>query len=383
VEIEPSAEQAGFAGDELSSLEVASSVHSSGAEEAKTDQFAPNTRPPTTPSYFSDERIYANAVEAEGSRFEKVLLDGREQWEKLADGDAAAFREADTRRRATAVSDGEANAHPTVESASPAAELADKNAIDDRFDDAFNVDDLSSLGGWPAVRKGFLSPPAIPEVHPAQPPLRRPLFRQPSSTLRLPKTDEQLHRDRAAKERQRRQSFARRRHTGALVSQLNHEKVAREADMAASAAKQWAAIGMKPPVALQRALSSRDDADALLLADADSRAGETHDLFGEMSATDPGSVLGTKGSLASTSKRTVADLDALVDRPLAGMECYICKLRQKGCPLCWDFPTWKKRPPKKAATLIETYVPPLCPNDYAFVPGGDDPRTTLDREVCR
>lgn len=365
--IEPSAEQAGLAGDEISSLAVASAV-------------SPPITPPPDP-----------AVEAEVSNFEKVLLDGREEWEKRADGDAAAFEVADLRRRAIAVSDGEADAHPTIESTSPAAKLAEVDDSADVVDDTFNVDDVSSLGGWSAVRKGFLHPPAIPEERPAQPPLRQPLLRQQSSALRLPKTEEQLHRDRAAKERQRRQTVARRRHTGALDSQLSHEKGAREAAMAASAAKQWAAIGMQAPVALQRALPALAEPAALGTDDlathagVDSFAATAHDLFGERSAADPGS-LGTKGSGlgSSASKRTVADLDALVDRPLPGMECYICKVRQPGCPLCWDFPKWKKRPPKPGtakAAAIEAYVPPLCPNNYAFVPGGDDPRTSLDREV--
>jgi len=287
------------------------------------------------------------------SKFAQLLRDPREEWEKRLKG---------------------------VGSLSPSAKSLQSGDSGSLLGDAFIGDDMSSIGGFSSVHKDSQYPPSIPEGQVAHSSIPHPLIRQTS--MRAPKTNDQLQREQAVKERQRRQRVARRRHSESLDGQLKRDKEFRQSTTDTNAAKQWAAIGMEPPVALQRALSLHAENDALLPED-DSLEGNTHDLFGEMSAADTNSVFGTKGSIESGSKQTVTDLEALVDRPKPGMECFVCKVRQKGCPLCWDFPKWKKRPPKTKAkaSAIETYVAPLCPNDYAFVPGGEDPRTTLDREV--
>ena len=62
---------------------------------------------------------------------------------------------------------------------------------------------------------------------------------------------------------------------------------------------------------------------------------------GQSLVSGQSTALASKGSTAA--ERTVADLEQLIDRPAPGQECYICKVRQPGCPLCWDFPVWKRR----------------------------------------
>jgi hypothetical protein len=51
------------------------------------------------------------------------------------------------------------------------------------------------------------------------------------------------------------------------------------------------------------------------------------------------------------------------------------KVRQGGCPLCWDFPEWVIRNNGKNSNQVE-YVTPLQPRDYAFAPG-DDPMVAV------
>ena len=103
---------------------------------------------------------------------------------------------------------------------------------------------------------------------------------------------------------------------------------------------------------------------------------------GQSLVSGQSTALASKGSTAA--ERTVADLEQLIDRPAPGQECYICKVRQPGCPLCWDFPVWKRRKKRARPAAapgrrqqheeIEAPVAVLCPADYAFVPGGEDPR---------
>jgi len=309
--------------------------------------------------------VHASLGEPFVSKFAELLRDPREEWEKHLHG---------------AFGNGTFDRIGSLSLYAKSLQTGDSGSL---AGDAFNADDMSSLGGYSSVHKGSNYPPSIPEgqIAPSSS-ILHPLIRQTS--MRVPKTDDQVQREQAVKERQRRQRVARRRHSESLDGQLKRDKESRQSAIDTSAAKQWAAIGIEPPVALQRAMSLHAENEALTSGDADeSLESNTHDLFGEMSAADTGSVFGTKGSVDSGSKQTVTDLEALVDRPKPGMECYVCKVRQKGCPLCWDFPKWKKRPPKTKAkaAAIEAYVAPLCPYDYAFVPGGEDPRTTLDREV--
>lgn len=66
--------------------------------------------------------------------------------------------------------------------------------------------------------------------------------------------------------------------------------------------------------------------------------------------------------------------ESLVDMPGPNKECFICKVRQGGCALCWDFPEWVMRNNGNPNSV--EYVSPLQPRDYAFEPG-DDPMVAV------
>mmetsp|Transcript_31175 Transcript_31175/g.36727 ORF Transcript_31175/g.36727 Transcript_31175/m.36727 type:complete len:610 (-) Transcript_31175:125-1954(-) len=78
----------------------------------------------------------------------------------------------------------------------------------------------------------------------------------------------------------------------------------------------------------------------------------------------------SKETVSSQSKTPtqIVSRESLVMMPEPGQECFICKVRQGGCPLCFDFPVWVHR---STNTSNVEYVTPLQPRDYAFAPGED------------
>jgi hypothetical protein len=103
-----------------------------------------------------------------------------------------------------------------------------------------------------------------------------------------------------------------------------------------------------------------------------------------------------------------ADRTQFVSMPVEGLECYLCKTRQAGCPLCWDFPVWveKEEKPRESPenrkgedgeeergnteSLLRGTPNILQPLDYAFTPGCEDvgrpllvPNKTTGGELIR
>ena len=193
-------------------------------------------------------------------------------------------------------------------------------------------------------------------------------------------------RDRQAKEKQRASSMLKKRQMSALSAQLNMQKDHINAERSAAAALQYQSLGLPiPPSVLALGAASGtldDDGTAATVAD-----GTTNDLFSNFSVEQ--SSVGAEAS--ATTKHTAPDIADLVDLPPPGYECFICKVRQAGCPLCWEFPEWKKKVRSRAPTpaagkrraeplaQIEQPVPKLAPRDYAFAPGQtEDPGEEVD-----
>ena len=214
------------------------------------------------------------------------------------------------------------------------------------------------------------------------------------------KSAKRLVADAEVKERQRRLNRVAQKKKAAQCSQLMTIKESLQDDAASKTAEQYRSLGLPVPAALAQGRTGDAGGggdggcgdglgdDGSLATSGRGSRGARSGRGGLSLVTGEGSTLEAEASGGSSRPRTAPDLEQLVDRPRDGYECYICKVRQAGCPLCWDFPTWvrkpktpKSRPPTDAGRSrsgtaagrdlapIEVPVPPLCPRDYAFTPG--------------